>query len=98
MQKILKAAFITLPLISCAPGAGNHSGWVNPAVSEDQASKDYSACRRYAERQAGLSERLEDGRSGDPIIQMERNRAAREVKSLTDSCMQKKGYNRQRIS
>lgn len=62
--------------------------WQNPNLPADQWSKDWNACRRWAENQVGYSER----EGPDPFRAYDRSQAKRQVDGLAGTCMRDRGY------
>lgn len=78
-----------LALAACA--ATPH--WVNPNLPKDRLSGDYSACRRYANDQAGPPDTEPDDRAGPSALRAaERADAQKRLNAYVAICMEDKGY------
>jgi hypothetical protein len=64
--------------------------WANPSIPKDQWSRDYSACRRLADRDAGW--RDEDNASSSPFKEFDRQQAKRIYEGSLANCMIDRGY------
>ncbi len=79
---------LLLPLLLGACAAGNP--WVHPQLPKDQWSRDYSACRRSADRDSGYRD---DGRDTySPSREYERAQAKRIYDAELNACMRGLGY------
>ncbi|WP_242442970.1 hypothetical protein [Magnetospirillum sp. 15-1] len=79
---------LLLPLLLGACAAGNP--WVHPQLPKDQWSRDYSACRRSADRDSGYRD---DGRDTySPTRDYERAQAKRIYDAELNACMRGLGY------
>jgi hypothetical protein len=74
-----------LGLSACAGGA---VPWENPAVPKSEWSRDWTACRRWAEDQIGYQENT----SSSPLRDYDRSRAKRQADAMAGVCMQDRGY------
>jgi hypothetical protein len=79
---------LLLPLLLGACAAANP--WVNPQVPKDQWNRDYSACRRSADRDSGYREDSREGYS--PTRDYERVQAKRMYDASLNACMRSLGY------
>ena len=86
-MKIAAALVLVLSLSACA---ATSVPWSNPDVPKDQWSGDYSACRRYADREVGWRE--DDGASGSPFRDYDRHQAKKRFDASLASCMIDRGY------
>ncbi|KIL97088.1 hypothetical protein CCC_00149 [Paramagnetospirillum magnetotacticum MS-1] len=64
--------------------------WMHPQLPKDQWSRDYSACRRSADRDSGYREDSRDTYS--PTREYERAQAKRIYDSELNACMRSLGY------
>ncbi|TAN63047.1 MAG: hypothetical protein EPN20_10280 [Magnetospirillum sp.] len=86
-MKTLAALALILALAACA---ATSVPWKNPELPKDQWSRDYSACRRYADRDVGW--RDDDSSSGSPFRDYDRQQAKRRFDAVLASCMIDRGY------
>ena len=86
-MKIIPALILILPLAACA---STSVPWSNPDVPKEQWSRDYSGCRRYADRDSGWRE--DEDASGSPFREYDRQQAKRRYNASLSSCMIDRGY------
>lgn len=79
---------LILPLLLGACAAPNP--WMSPTVPKDQWDRDYSACRRSADRDSGWRDGGRDEPS--PMRDYERAQAKRIYDSELNACMRGLGY------
>jgi hypothetical protein len=63
--------------------------WQNPSLPKDQWSRDWSACKRWADSQVGYQD---DDSSSSPFRDYDRGRARKEMDAYAGSCMRDRGY------
>ncbi|HLO76720.1 MAG TPA: hypothetical protein VK196_09735 [Magnetospirillum sp.] len=73
-------------LSGCAPST---VPWQNPDIPKEQWSRDWSACRRWAEAQAGYRE--DDG-GPSALREYDRAQAKRQIQGYANLCMTDRGY------
>ncbi len=83
-----KRLFLLLPLLLGACAAGNP--WTHPQLPKDQWGRDYSACRRSADRDSGYRDEERGGYS--PMGEYERAKAKRIYDAELSACMRSLGY------
>ena len=91
----MKRALALLLLPMLAGCASSTIPWANPSVPKDQWSRDYSGCRRYADRDAGWREEGESGSgasSGSPFRDYDRQQAKKRFDASLSACMIDRGY------
>lgn len=76
---------LVLALAGCA---ATSVPWTNPNVPKEQWSRDWSACRSWADSQVGYREAEESS----PFRDYDRSRAKKQVDSLAGGCMRERGY------
>ena len=84
-------ALLLIPLlVSCASST---VPWANPSVPKEQWSRDYSGCRRYADRDAGWREdESSSGAGGSPFREYDRQQAKKRYDASLSACMIDRGY------
>jgi len=85
MQKFALAFILTVLLSACA---SQTVPWQNPNLPSDQWSKDWRACKRWAEQQVGYN----DDDSHGPFKDFDRAAAKRQLDAYAGSCMRERGY------
>ncbi|OAN52375.1 hypothetical protein A6A04_01410 [Paramagnetospirillum marisnigri] len=85
-MKRLLAPLVALTLAACAASVP----WTSTTVPKDQWKSDYSACRRYADRDVGWRE--DDRDSGSPFRDYDRHQAKKRFDASLASCMIDRGY------
>lgn len=87
----VRLRLLALGLVALLPGCASTSvPWQNPDVPKEQWSRDWSACRRWAEAQAGY--RDDDGSSNTALREYDRAQAKRQIQGYANLCMTDKGY------
>ena len=81
-----------LLLLAVLAGCAAKVPWVNTALPAAQWDRDWSACKRAAEYQAGGGRDWDDMKPGDPFAAYDRQRASGQVRDQVNSCMIGKGY------
>jgi hypothetical protein len=64
--------------------------WQNPDLPKEQWSRDWSACKRWAEAQAGYRE--DDSASSSAFREYDRAQAKRAIQGYANMCMTDRGY------
>lgn len=77
-------------LVLLAGCAASSVPWQNPDVPKEQWSRDWSACRRWAEAQAGYRE--DDSSSSSVFRDYDRTQAKRQIQGYANLCMTDRGY------
>lgn len=78
---------LLLPFALAACAAAS-TPWQHPDLPKSQWSGDWSACRRYAERQVGYR----DDDSPSPLRDYDRSQAKRQIDAYASACMRERGY------
>ncbi len=87
---MIKSFIPALLALSILGGCASSSvPWVNPDVPKDQWSKDWSNCRRQAERQAGFRE---DQQSSAAFREYDRAQMKKQIAGYANYCMIDRGY------
>lgn len=79
-----------LALLCLAGCASTSVPWRHPTLPREQWGKDYSSCRRQAERDSGWRE--DDNASASPFREYDRQRAKRQADGSLALCMTDLGY------
>ncbi len=79
---------LLLVILALSGCAASSVPWQNPSVPNEQWSRDWSSCRRWAETQVGYRE----GDGASPFRDYDRSRAKRQADALAGSCMRDRGY------
>lgn len=86
-----RAAIAAGLAVLCLAGCASASlPWRHPTLPREQWSKDYSSCRRQAERESGW--RDEDNASPSAFREYDRQRAKRQADGSLALCMTDLGY------
>ncbi|MBI3446991.1 MAG: hypothetical protein HY055_16905 [Magnetospirillum sp.] len=83
------ALLLVLSVAACAPST---VPWVNSQVPKDQWSRDYSSCRRSADRESGWRDDGAYGSSNNPMREYDRLQAKRAFDAELNYCMRGLGY------
>ncbi|RAU23501.1 hypothetical protein CU669_03975 [Paramagnetospirillum kuznetsovii] len=78
---------ICLMLPACA---ATSVPWTNPDVPKEEWSRDYSGCRRYADRDVGW--RDDDRDTGSVFRDYDRHQAKKRYDAVLAACMIDRGY------
>lgn len=86
-MKRLAIPLLGLLLSACASST---IPWSSPDIPKEQWSRDYSGCRRYADRDVGWRE--DDNGSGSPFRDYDRQQAKKQYNAALAACMLDRGY------
>jgi hypothetical protein len=88
-EEALPIRLLTLGLlVMMSACAASSVPWQNPDLPKDQWSRDWSACRRWAESQVGYRE--DD--SSSQFRDYDRARAKSQISGYANMCMTDRGY------
>lgn len=76
---------VLLLLGGCASGS---VPWQNPDLPKEEWSRDWRACKRWAESQVGFR----DEEASGPFKDFDRNAAKKQVDGYAGLCMRDRGY------
>lgn len=86
----MRPRVLTIGLLALLAGCASSSvPWQNPDVPKEQWSRDWNACRRWAEAQVGF--RDDDGGSS-AFREYDRAQAKRQIQGYANLCMTDRGY------
>jgi hypothetical protein len=85
-RHLLSSCLLVSGLAACAAGVP----WMNPQLPKERWGKDYSDCRRWADREVGWRE--SDEESSSPFRDMDRAEARRRFNGYVSACMRDRGY------
>lgn len=83
-----RLAPILAPLLLLA-GCAAPNPWMSPSIPKEQWDRDYSACRRSADRDSGWRDGRDDR---TPMREYERAQAKRYYDAELSACMRGLGY------
>ncbi|TAN66607.1 MAG: hypothetical protein EPN20_07115 [Magnetospirillum sp.] len=86
MKPILLPLSLVLLLAACSAA---QPPWKNTDLPKEQWARDWSACKRFAERRAGG---YDGGEGGSPLDAYDRIQIKRRVDAEVASCMIDRGY------
>lgn len=88
----MRLRVLALGLIGLLSGCASTSvPWQNPDVPKEQWSRDWAACRRWAEAQAGYRE--DDSSSANSALRdYDRAQVKRAIQGYAALCMTDRGY------
>lgn len=85
----VRVALFAFGLAALLSGCASQSvPWQNPDLPKEQWSRDWSACRRWAEAQIGYRE--DEGSS--PFRDFDRAQAKKQIQGYASLCMTDRGY------
>lgn len=86
----LRLRVLALGLLVVLSGCASSTvPWQNPDVPKEQWGRDWNACRRWAEAQAGYRE---DDSSSSAFREYDRAQAKRAIQGYANLCMTDRGY------
>lgn len=86
-----RLVLVVLALVSVGGCSASRSNpWTSTDLPRDRWDKDYSACRREADRDVGW--RDDDAQSASPLRDYDRQQAKRRFDALVAECMTDRGY------
>ena len=87
----LRLRVLALGLVALLSGCASSSvPWQNPAVPKEQWSRDWTACRRWAESQVGYRE--DEGSLNSALRDYDRAQVKRQIQGYAGLCMTDRGY------
>lgn len=88
----LRLRVLALGLFALLSGCASSSvPWQNPDIPKEQWSRDWNACRRWAESQAGYREGDMES-SSSALRDYDRAQAKRQIQGYANLCMTDRGY------
>lgn len=87
MRHLPRVAALALMLSACAASS---VPWENPAIPKEQWGRDWSACKRWAEAQAGYRE--DSSSSSSVFAEYDRAQMKRSIQGYANLCMTDRGY------
>ncbi|MBF0393715.1 MAG: hypothetical protein HQL38_13635 [Alphaproteobacteria bacterium] len=89
-MRIVPIIVAVLALSACASAP---PPWTHSSKSKEAWAKDYSSCRRWADREvAPAYEPVPDQRGLSPFREAERDATKARMNALVDGCMRAEGY------